>query len=95
MKQVLLETGHLKSYLCKHQYNLFGMQFTNGRETLAIGSGKNNVYAVYKSWKDSVRDYAIWQNLYYDGIQDYYEFLKCSGYSTKKTYIKTLKQIIL
>ena len=71
------------------------MQFTNGRETLAIGSGKNNVYAVYKSWKDSVRDYAIWQNLYYDGIQDYYEFLKCSGYSTKKTYIKTLKQIIL
>lgn len=88
--QIYYETAHLNSNVFKSNSNCFGMKLAKQRPTLAIG--KKGDYAEYKSWKQSIRDYEIWQRSYYKG-GDYYEFLNNAGYSTNKDYCITLKQI--
>lgn len=92
-KQILLETGHLKSYLCRVQHNLFAMKVPAQRRTLAIGEGDGNDYAVFRTWKESVDDYEIWQNKYYHGEEDYYQFLIDANYAESTEYISKLQQI--
>jgi hypothetical protein len=93
MKQVLYETAHLKSYLFRVQHNLFSMKLAAKRETLATGTGKNNDYACFRTWKESIEDYKIYQSEYYDGEKDYYQFLQDTGYFEDPKYITTLKGV--
>jgi hypothetical protein len=60
--QAILETGHLKSKLCKNYNNLFGMKMARKRYTLATGR-TNHGYAVYNSKDSSLADYLVWQNV--------------------------------
>lgn len=90
MAQCRLETGNCSSGLCKANHNLFGMKLPKQRETTALGERYNHAY--YKSWRDSVKDYKLWQDRFYNGEDDYYQFLKNQGYATSKTYIQKLKQ---
>jgi uncharacterized FlgJ-related protein len=86
--QIILETGWLKSSICKENNNLFGMKLAKSRITTAIG--KNKGHAVYKTLRDSVKDYAIWQHAKYKG-GDYYTFLKDIGYAKDDNYTNKLK----
>jgi hypothetical protein len=88
--QIKHETGNLTSRFCKEQNNLFGMRLARSRETTAIGEG--NHMARYRSWQESLRDYKIYQDMYYSG-GDYYEFLSKHGYATDPWYIWKLKRI--
>lgn len=91
-KQVLLETGHLKSYLCTHNHNLFAMRLPRKRETLAIGEEYR--YAIFRTWQESIDDYCIWQQtMYKDTTENYYDFLDRVGYATSKEYTNKLKSI--
>ena len=89
--QISLETGYLKSVLCKTNKNLFGMRYAPQRETTAIGSMYE--HAIYNSYEDCIRDYKTWQSLYYKG-GDYYSFLQRIGYAEDKSYINKLKSIL-
>jgi flagellum-specific peptidoglycan hydrolase FlgJ len=89
--QIILETGWLKSDLYRLNKNLFGMRYAPLRETTAIGSQNN--HALYSSYEDCIRDYKLWQDLYYSG-GDYYAFLHQIGYAEDKGYITKLKNIV-
>lgn len=58
--QALIESGSLKSHICRKNNNLFGMRFPEYRVTTAIG--KAHGYAVYENWQASVQDYCLFQN---------------------------------
>lgn len=89
-RQIKHETAHLTSRICKQDNNLFGMKYPQKRKTVAIGRDKS--MAVYKTWQDSILDYAIWQGCFYSE-GDYYEFLKSHGYATDTRYIEKLKRL--
>ena len=91
MAQILYETRHLKSNICKVNHNLFGMKLPHQRQTTAIGED-SNTFAIYRNWKESIADYLIWQTKYYKG-GDYYQFIKDSGYCPSEDYVPTLKRI--
>ncbi len=74
--QSLLETGHFKSEIFKNNNNLFGMKHPKVRKTFSTGT--KNGHASYSSWKDSVRDYKIWQHsMKFDQLsrEEYFEKL--------------------
>ena len=81
LRQVILETGWLTSYSCKHRHNLFGFRY----------KGK---YLEFDSWEDSIAYYSRWQKRHYKG-GDYYQFLKDRGYAEDPGYITKLKSIKL
>jgi len=88
--QIRLETGNLTSRYCLQDNNLFGMKYPRKRQTTAIK--RNKSMAVYRTWHESIKDYAIWQSYFYKG-GDYFEFLKSHGYATDKGYIQKLKTL--
>jgi hypothetical protein len=88
--QIMLESDHLRSSICKQNRNLFGMRYAPGRKTTAIGEQFG--MALYETYEKSVQDYKIWQELYYRG-GDYYLFLKRIGYAEDKNYITKLKRL--
>jgi len=59
IKQIYLESGHLKSFLCEKNNNLTGMKHPRVRETTSLG--KKNGYANYKTWIDCVKDIYLWK----------------------------------
>jgi len=59
IKQIYLESGHLKSFLCGKNNNLTGMKHPRVRETTSLG--KKNGYAHYESWIDCVKDLYLWR----------------------------------
>lgn len=59
IKQIYLESGHLKSFLCEQNNNLTGMKHPRVRETTSLG--KKNGYAHYESWIDCVKDIYLWR----------------------------------
>lgn len=88
--QAFYESGHLKSHIYNANNNLFGMREAKVRRTTAKGTRYNHAY--YTNWKQSIKDYKIWQLRYYKG-GNYYDFLQSYGYAESKKYIETLKQI--
>lgn len=90
-QQIFLETGNLSSKICIENRNLFGMRMPSVRETTAIK--KQHGHALYSNYIMSIEDYAIWQKRFYDGEEDYYEFLTRVGYATEPTYIERLKTV--
>jgi len=89
LAQIRLETGNLKSRICKENKNLFGMKYPRKRETTAIGEQFG--HAMYSTYSDCIKDYALWQQSRYKG-GDYYAFLEDIGYAQDKDYINKLKQ---
>jgi uncharacterized FlgJ-related protein len=59
IKQIYLESGHLKSFLCSENNNLTGMKHPRVRETTSLG--KKNGYANYKTWVHCVKDIYLWR----------------------------------
>lgn len=60
LAQAILESGNFKSKIAVQNNNLFGMRLPKSRETTAVG--QKSGYARYLSWKDSVRDFKMWQD---------------------------------
>jgi len=59
IKQIYLESGHLKSSLCVENNNLTGMKHPRVRETTSLG--RKNGYAHYENWIESVKDLYLWR----------------------------------
>ncbi len=94
--QAYIETSHFSSSVWEQNHNLFGMRLPLTRLTLAIGDNLN--HAVYKNWKDSVKDRLIYEALYLYKIKskdEYYEFLDVNyARAGGKNYSELIKQII-
>lgn len=90
-RQIRLETGDLTSRICRECNNLFGMKKARKRQTTAIGRERNGT-AVYKDFKDSIRDYKLFQDYFYSG-GDYYNFLRLLPYAVDPEYVNKLKRI--
>jgi len=54
LKQIQIESNYGKSNIGMNNKNLLGMKLATRRQTLAIG--KRSGYAVFRNWKDSVKD---------------------------------------
>jgi len=79
LKQILLETGHLKCVNCSRDVNnIFGFYY-------------KKQYIKFDNWKDSVDYYSRWQKRHFKG-GDYYTFLVDRGYAEDPLYIDKLKQ---
>ena len=88
--QARLESGNFTSDIFMENNNLFGMKMAERRPTTAIGV--NRGHAVYKSWRESVIDYALMQAAYYLGLDEKTYLDKiCSVYATDTTYRKRLE----
>lgn len=91
LKQVLLESGMLKSWLAKHNNNLMGMKYPRVRETTAVLQQKG--YACYENWVECLKDLKIYQDLYMKEDESYVEFLVRVGYAEDKHYVNKLNSI--
>ena len=94
LAQAKLETGNYKSHVFQTKKNLFGMKLARSRPTTGQGSGAG--YAHYKSWKESVIDYALLQTSYYRHCrteQQYMEQLQRT-YCENNMYIVHLRELM-
>ena len=92
MAQAIIESGNFKSNIFKENNNLFGMKMPEYRKTTAIGI--NRGHAVYRNWRESVIDYALWQGkrARYSTVNQYLRRLR--SYATDPNYINKIKQRI-
>lgn len=60
LAQAILESGNFKSKIAKENNNFFGMRLPKNRETTAVG--QKSGYARYLSWKESIKDFKLWQD---------------------------------
>lgn len=93
LQQILLETGNLTSQSCLKGKNLTGMKKVYSRQHSQEGVYLN--HAMYKSYEQSILDYAIFQARYCSNLssEQYYSFLK--QYAQDENYISKLKHIKL
>ena len=91
--QAKLESGNFNSPLFKLNNNLFGMKTIGSRPTTSIGSRYG--FAYFKTWRDSVLDYVIYQCLYLNN-KSYEEYLYYLGnvYAEDPNYINKIKNIV-
>ena len=94
IEQVLHETGWLTSAICIENNNLCGMKLARSRETTA--KGERGGHAYYSDFKDSIKDYKLWQEYYSERINqcisvgEYRRLLKRLGYAEDERYISLL-----
>ena len=97
MAQAILESGHFKSNIAKQNNNFFGMRLAKKRNTTAVG--QKSGYAIYLSWRHSVRDYKIWQDNVFkkhpDMTRSEYQRYLNKLYSTNRNYTSLLNTIII
>ena len=100
-KQAIVEGSSLNGKRWSNPYfvngnNFMGMKHSFLRSSTAIGWGDHD-YCIYKSWRDCLLDYCIWQAQNCSKIHtedEYYQLLQDMGYSIKKdTYTALLKQV--
>lgn len=93
LAQARLETGHFTSDLFVNNNNLFGMKLPWNRPTTAIGV--RNGHAVYKSWRDSLIDYALYSSRYIK-VNSEEEYLTHLGkyYAQDPKYKEKVKRVI-
>lgn len=72
--QAIIESGNFTSNIWKENNNMFGMKMPERRATLAIGINKG--HSVYKSWKECIVDYALFQSSYLRGLSEEEYFVK-------------------
>lgn len=90
--QTVLETGNYTSNICYENNNICGMKVSAKRPTTAIGS--KNGHAYYRTWQESLLDYALYQAYYFDNVKTVDEYLdSLSNYAEDTTYIAKIKQI--
>ena len=82
MRQVMHETGWLKSRSATKDNNLFGLY-----------SSRHKRYMRFSHWTESVKAYKSMIQNRYNGKENYYKFLKRIGYAKDKKYIHKLKKI--
>ena len=96
MAQAILESGSFTSKLAKHYNNLFGMRLAKLRRTTAVGERYG--YARYLSWKDSVKDYKLWQDVlfrkYPNMTRNQYMHYINKVYSQSSSYASLVNNII-
>jgi flagellum-specific peptidoglycan hydrolase FlgJ len=96
LAQTILESGNYSSKVAKQNNNLFGMRMPKVRQTTAIGQRYG--YARYYNWKDSVKDYKLWQEAllkkYPNMTRGQYKSYINRVYSTGKNYISKINLII-
>jgi flagellum-specific peptidoglycan hydrolase FlgJ len=94
--QAILESGNFKSKVSRENNNFFGMRLAKVRETTAIG--QKSGYAKYNSWKESVRDYKLWQDRITKKkpniTRDQYMSLLNRIYSESSIYMSQVKLIV-
>jgi len=100
INQARLESSWFTSRLFKKYNNLFGMHRSYIRESYSswyVVADNNAHVAVYDTWVDCVKDFVLYLD-YYRSIgyctDDYYNFLKVSGYCEKDTYVNILKRMV-
>ena len=96
LAQTILESGNFSSKVAKQNNNLFGMRMPKVRQTTAIGQRYG--YARYYNWKESVKDYKLWQEAllkkYPNMTRGQYKSYINRIYSTGKNYISKINLII-
>jgi hypothetical protein len=81
LRQVIWETGWLKSKHMMHKNNLFGFRHSKR-------------YMHFKSWQESIDYYKNWQlRNYTRPDEEYYAFLMRVKYATSQKYISSLKSL--
>lgn len=91
--QAVLETGRFSSKIFKQNNNLFGMKQARMRAT--TNAGTESGHAVYKSWRESVLDYAMYQCAFLSRIRTeeaYYTYLR-ENYAEDPNYIRLVQSI--
>lgn len=88
------ETGNYKSAIFKESNNLFGMKFAVVRPRTAIGELRG--HALYRNWRESCIDYALFQARYAGKIKTKEEYLQFIGqiYAEDPNYLKDLSRMI-
>lgn len=90
--KAVIESGNFTSTIFKENNNLFGMKMPESRATLAIRI--NRGHSVYRSWKESIIDYGLYQMAYAKGLSEDDYFKKIgNNYSEDKMYIQKVKAI--
>lgn len=94
LAQAILETGYYDSRVFKENNNLFGMKEARARATTAKGTQLGHAY--YDHWKESVMDYALYQNAYLNKLRTEIKYLNYldRNYAEAKNYDQALQQII-
>lgn len=90
-RQILQETGHLTSRLCRECNNLFGMTRTLKTNPPTIE------FVSYTNWKESIVKHREWQTRRMQNgwdLSDYYSFLQNVRYAGKDSlYVSKLQRI--
>ena len=80
MRQIILETGWLKSPFLMKRNNLFGF--------------RKKEYLRFTDWRESIDYYHKWQKKYFlNSRENYYDFLVRIKYAEARNYIDVLKKI--
>ncbi len=85
---------NFNSNIFRTNNNLFGMKLAGQRPTTAIGVDLE--HAVYKNWKESVLDYALFQSRYLSDLkteEQYLDYLS-KNYSETVNYMERLNNVI-
>jgi hypothetical protein len=91
--QILLETNFLKSEICWTNRNICGMKQAVRRSNVALT--ENLGHAFYTTYIESIYDYKLWQQYcYINKRENYFKFLRRTGYATDPNYVIKLKFIL-
>jgi uncharacterized FlgJ-related protein len=93
--QALIESQYFSSPVWKENNNALGMRLPQQRFTVAVGA--NLGHAVYKTWKDCVKDRLIYEALYLNDLtkEQYYKYLdKVYARAGATAYSDLIKTII-
>ena len=90
--QAVLETGNFTSSMFARNNNLFGMKVSRQRANTCSGEVMGHAY--YRTWEESVVDYALYYNKYLSRMSEdeLYSYLG-RNYAEDSGYINKLKQI--
>jgi len=93
--QAVLESGNFKSKITKKNNNIFGMRQPSKRKTTSVGSA--NGYATYETWRDSIEDYFLFQEMLFSKHkftrESYLRYID-KYYSTTKGYRSRLMRVL-
>tara|TARA_R110001592_G_scaffold344037_1_gene634988 strand:+ start:42 stop:611 length:570 start_codon:yes stop_codon:yes gene_type:complete len=94
LAQSILETANYESKIFKENNNLFGMKEARVRLNLAEGTQYGHAY--YKSWKESLTDYALWYSTYAYKCKNEKQLYKLLNkqYAEANHYPQALQEII-
>jgi len=93
LAQAKVETGHFQSKIFLENNNLFGMKMPWKRPTMAIGTHRG--HAVYRNWRESLIDYALYSAFYVQEKKEHEFFEHLSdNYAEDPIYTVKLKKVI-